>query len=196
MGCLWEAQRGGVITYRLLRIGWAIKKDDFESLRRAVKLSFALWGGRFNPILVIDDYEDAEALMEAFRVDFIHPVGNAPELKEFIKWFPHLVNPIIGQDIISRQHDGRGTAHVLDVHNALAYYFQRPEWAAFKKEGIGVYSWADDDPLADLFLIQYGAYLKDLFTRLPAAKITQIKEFTPATWARTEAKEKMLEQAA
>jgi transposase len=26
-------------------------------------------------------------------------------------------------------------------------------------------------------------YLKDLFTRLPAAKITQIKEFTPATWA-------------
>jgi len=27
-------------------------------------------------------------------------------------------------------------------------------------------------------------YLKDLFTRLPAAKITQIKEFTPAAWAR------------
>lgn len=27
-------------------------------------------------------------------------------------------------------------------------------------------------------------YLKDLFTRLPAAKITQIKQFTPAAWAR------------
>jgi hypothetical protein len=27
-------------------------------------------------------------------------------------------------------------------------------------------------------------YLKDLFTRLPAAKITQIKEFTPAAWAK------------
>jgi transposase len=27
-------------------------------------------------------------------------------------------------------------------------------------------------------------YLKDLFTRLPAAKITQIKEFTPAAWVR------------
>ena len=27
-------------------------------------------------------------------------------------------------------------------------------------------------------------YLKDLFRRLPAAKITQIKEFTPAAWAR------------
>ena len=37
-------------------------------------------------------------------------------------------------------------------------------------------------------------YLKDLFTRLPAAKITQIREFTPAAWAK--AKEKMLAQAA
>jgi len=27
-------------------------------------------------------------------------------------------------------------------------------------------------------------YLKDLFTRLPSAKISQIKEFTPAAWAR------------
>jgi transposase len=31
-------------------------------------------------------------------------------------------------------------------------------------------------------------YLKDLFTRLPAAKITQIKEFTPAAWAKAKAK--------
>ena len=30
-------------------------------------------------------------------------------------------------------------------------------------------------------------YLKDLFTRLPAAKITQIKEFTPAAWVKTKA---------
>jgi transposase len=37
-------------------------------------------------------------------------------------------------------------------------------------------------------------YLKDLFTRLPAAKISQIKEFTPSAWAR--AKEKMIAQAA
>ena len=29
-------------------------------------------------------------------------------------------------------------------------------------------------------------YLKDLFTRLPAAKITQIKEFTPAAWGKAQ----------
>jgi hypothetical protein len=31
-------------------------------------------------------------------------------------------------------------------------------------------------------------YLKDLFTRLPSAKITQIREFTPAAWAKASAK--------
>jgi transposase len=33
-------------------------------------------------------------------------------------------------------------------------------------------------------------YLKDLFTCLPSAKITEIKQFTPAEWARANAKEK------
>jgi len=27
-------------------------------------------------------------------------------------------------------------------------------------------------------------YLKDLFTRLPSAKITQVRDFTPAAWSR------------
>jgi transposase len=39
-------------------------------------------------------------------------------------------------------------------------------------------------------------YLKDLFTRLPAAKISQIKEFTPAGWTKAKAKERMVAQAA
>jgi transposase len=39
-------------------------------------------------------------------------------------------------------------------------------------------------------------YLKDLFTRLPAAKIPQIKEFTPAAWAKAKTKEKTVALAA
>jgi hypothetical protein len=37
-------------------------------------------------------------------------------------------------------------------------------------------------------------YLKDLFTRLPTAKITEIGEFTPATWGG--AKKQVVAQAA
>jgi transposase len=39
-------------------------------------------------------------------------------------------------------------------------------------------------------------YLKDLFTRLPAAKITQIKEFTPAEWVKAKAKHQAVALAA
>ena len=39
-------------------------------------------------------------------------------------------------------------------------------------------------------------YLKNLFTRLPAAKITQIKEFTPTAWAKTKANEQVVAYAA
>jgi len=39
-------------------------------------------------------------------------------------------------------------------------------------------------------------YLKDLFTRLPAAKITQIKDFTPAAWAKAYATKPVVALAA
>ena len=39
-------------------------------------------------------------------------------------------------------------------------------------------------------------YLKDLFTRLPSAKITEIKQFTPVGWTRDKAKENLIALAA
>jgi hypothetical protein len=39
-------------------------------------------------------------------------------------------------------------------------------------------------------------YLKDLFTRLPTAKIAKIQQFTPSRWARAKANEKLVAQAA
>ena len=39
-------------------------------------------------------------------------------------------------------------------------------------------------------------YLKDLFMRLPAARITEIKEFTPAAWAKAKTKHDLTAQAA
>jgi hypothetical protein len=39
-------------------------------------------------------------------------------------------------------------------------------------------------------------YLKDLFARLPAAKITEIAQFTPAAWGQARAKHDAVDQAA
>ncbi|MBK8815650.1 MAG: hypothetical protein IPN42_09185 [Methylococcaceae bacterium] len=71
------------ICYRPLRIGWAIRSGDMDSFRQAVKYSYALWGGRFNPILIIDNEEEVERLVELFRIDFIFPIGTSTEVKAF-----------------------------------------------------------------------------------------------------------------
>ena len=38
-------------------------------------------------------------------------------------------------------------------------------------------------------------YLKDSFTRLPAAKIIEIQQFTPRAWAKGKARKNLVEQA-
>ena len=61
------------ISYRPLRIGYAIKAGDMEAFRAAARFSFALWGGRFNPIIVVDEPQEADSLIDVFRVDMILP---------------------------------------------------------------------------------------------------------------------------
>ena len=146
------------IAYRPLRICWAIKAGDKEGFRKAVRQSHALWGGGFNPIVIVDRESEAKSLVELFRADVIFPVGESDEVKAFVAKFPHLINPFFHNSIFIGKGEGEVRAQVLDVQNALVYLRERPEWKEIKERGIRLYKWAPDDPLADLFLMQLGAY--------------------------------------
>lgn len=146
------------IAYRPLRICWAIKAGDKESFRNAVRQSHALWGGRFNPIVVIDNESEARRVIEAFRADVIIPIGESEEVKAFPRKFPHLINPFLNDGIFVGHGEGEVRAQVLDVHNAFFYLRDRPEWQGIKKRGVRLFKWQPDDPLADIFLMQLGAY--------------------------------------
>lgn len=146
------------VCYRPLRIGWAVREGDIDAIRLAVKYSYALWGGRFNPILVIDREEEAKQLVELYRLDMIWPLGDSQEVKDFTKKFPHLIHPFYGDSIFVKDEKWRSFAQVLDVSNAVSYWHSKPEWKFFKDEGIRTYQWQHDDPLADVFLVQFGAY--------------------------------------
>lgn len=146
------------IAYRPLRICWAIKADDKESFRKAVRLSHALWGGRFNPIVIIDRESEAKRLIEVFRADVIIPIGDSDEVKAFAGKFPHLINPFFSNKIFLDLGEQGGRSQVLDVQNALTYMRDRPEWQDVKNQGIHIYKWKPDDPLADFLLMQLGAY--------------------------------------
>ena len=83
------------IVYRPLRICWAIKQGDFAAFREAVQTNHALWGGRFNPIVIVDRPSEARALVEAFRADIVQPVGASEEVEAFAATFKHLISPFV-----------------------------------------------------------------------------------------------------
>jgi len=87
------------IRYRPLRIAWAIAEDDVQAFRTAVRYSYAFWGGRFNPLVVVDREREAAEIINAFNVDVICPVGNSALVKDFPKRFPHLIKPWISEGI-------------------------------------------------------------------------------------------------
>ena len=113
--------------YRPLRIAWAVHSGDLEAFRQAVKLSHTLWGGRFNPIVLVDRKNEAKSIVELFRVDVILPVGASVEAKEFPKRFPHLINPFHSHSVFVKGMDEHGRAQVLDIDNAVEYWREKPE---------------------------------------------------------------------
>ncbi len=145
------------IVYRPLRICWAIKEGDFVAFREAVRTNHAIWGGRFNPIVVVDRVSEAHAIVEAFRADIILPLGAGEEVKAFVATFKHLISPFLHEGVfIGQERDAR--AQVLDVQNAIVCARDTPEWKQIQERKPRVYKWAPDDPLADVFLMQLGAY--------------------------------------
>lgn len=146
------------ICYRPLRIAWAIKAGDINAFRTAVRSSFALWGGRFNPIVVVDHDALARELIEVFRSDVIIPIGESDKVKGFPKKFPHLNTPFMLEKAIFIPGQGGTRSYVLDVYNALLHFEDKPEWKAVKERGVRLYSWTKEDPLSDVFLMHFGQY--------------------------------------
>ena len=147
------------ICYRPLRIAWAIHSKDREAFREAVRLTHTMWGGRFNPLVLADQPEEARATIDAFRADFVIAIGAAEEVTNFPTQFPHLINPLLPKDLFLR-HPGQTTrAHILDMHNAVLQFRDTRAWKSFASEdAMQIPRWENDDPLADAFLVQLGAY--------------------------------------
>jgi hypothetical protein len=115
-------------------------------------------GGRFNPIVVVDKPDEARSLSNVSRADVILPIGDSPVVKEFPKKFPHIITPFYHENIFVGDANYGVRSEVLDIHNTLAHCRETPEWKQVKERGLRLYTWAIDDPLADVFLMQFGEY--------------------------------------
>ena len=129
------------ICYRPLRIAWAIRAGDLEAFRKAARLSYALWGGRFNPIVIVDHEDEASRLIDLFHVDWIRPIGDSDLVREFPKRFPHLIPPLFPDELfVSGMHKEKH-AQLLDVHNALAHVRDTSEWKTTKEAEMQICTW-------------------------------------------------------
>ena len=147
------------IKYRPLRIGWCLMDGDFAGLRKAFRLTHTMWGGRFNPIIPVEDFEHGKQLVTLFRVDVLIPMSQDENVKTFIEKFPYLPNPFFPQELHIRESSGKVHATVLDLYHPIRRLYEehvknnpQPAFHA------SLYEWDDDDPLACVLLATFGDF--------------------------------------
>jgi hypothetical protein len=145
------------ICYRPLRIAWAVESGDHDGFRDAVRLSHAFFGGRFNPIVLVESPE-AQNLVELFRADIVLPVGASEKARQFVANFPHLRSPLFPEKLFISGFQDQVHCSIVDMHNAMAHWQQVGDFTNIKEANIGLYEWDASDPPANLFLIQLGAF--------------------------------------
>jgi hypothetical protein len=84
-----------------------------------------MWGGRYNPIIPVDDRETAEALVKLFRVDDLVRMSSDSVVVDFIAAHNHLASPIMGGELfVPTMPSGKALAVVDIGHPAIRLYEQ------------------------------------------------------------------------
>jgi hypothetical protein len=91
------------LDYRPVRIGWIIPNRDITCLAKAATWSSCLWGGKFNPVVPIDDPALADQLVRSFAVDLLIPVDATDATRTFVDRFPYLTHESWGDPIFTRR---------------------------------------------------------------------------------------------
>jgi hypothetical protein len=131
-------------------------------MRRAIRLTHTLWGGRFNPIIPIGDTEEdkqlSENLVETFHVDVLYPLADDLRIKDFLQQFKYLLWPEFQTELF--QETGRGKiAEFLDIYHPVRDLFEEHiKDKASPSLSLTLYEWESIDPLGDVFLAFFGAY--------------------------------------
>lgn len=145
------------LRYRPVRIGWCVTRGDLAAFRRSARRSFSLWGGRFNPIIPIDDPAEARALIDLFRVDCLHAATRSEAVNAFIKSQAHLPWPDHqGGFVKDRGHVGK-TSTFADLLAPTRKLFEEHYKNNLQADPLVVlHEWSDEDPLADMLLATFG----------------------------------------
>jgi hypothetical protein len=94
------------VSYRPVRLGWCVRDNNWEDLRRAVRLTRTLWGGRYNPVIPVGNLDLSRALVDLYGVDALYAVADDNRLHDFIAGFSWLRWPNFHKDIFIQGERG------------------------------------------------------------------------------------------
>ncbi len=147
------------VRYRPIRLGWCVKQDDFVELRKALRITHTLWGGRFNPIIPLGEPELARQLVKTFRVDCLYCLSDSTEGSALTKEFDYLLWPKFRTELFVDVDYGQRQAAFLDVFHPVRHLHEGEIKDREKPAVTGtMFRWDSADPLGDVFLATFGAY--------------------------------------
>src|SRR5712692_1163068 len=148
------------VSYRPVRVGWCVRLGNVEDVRRVLRWTHTIWGGRYNPIIPVDAGVDGKKLVSRFRVDALYPAVDDPGLKAFADSFPHLRWPEFQRSPDFFEETGSGKeSPLLDIsHPVSRFHRDYVKGEANPKISATLFEWDGTDPLADVLLAQFGSY--------------------------------------
>ncbi|URK87086.1 hypothetical protein LP421_25080 [Rhizobium sp. RCAM05350] len=93
--------------------------------------------------------------MRLFSPDFLFPVGDHPDIAAFVASFDYLTSPFNTGALFFPKTP---TSRLLDIQNLIAHHRKTAEWTQLVEAGVQIAKWSADDPLADVFLLQFGGF--------------------------------------
>jgi len=146
------------VRYRPIRIGWCVREGNLEDIDRALRMTHTLWGGRYNPLISINNLGSLTGLADIFRVDALFPVCEDNLIQEFLRGMEHLSWPMFQKDLFIDGHDGKVPTLIDVVHSARQIRQDIPATVEKIPSNARIFEWTDTDSLKYVFLAMFGAY--------------------------------------
>lgn len=141
------------VQSRPIKIGWCVRRESLDDFRTALRLTHTLWGGRFNPLIPIDDHDLADDIVRLFGVDLLYPVSQVQPVTDFIKRYHHLPWSIGPVKVFFDN-----CTNFADISHPLKMIREENATRDSKRSEFFVPNWRSDDPLEDVLLAQFGGY--------------------------------------
>jgi len=148
------------VQYRPLRVGFLVREGCLDDLVEAARLTTALWGGLYNPLIpVASNHASVDRLIRFFGVDLLHPVADDDSLSAAFSrydWLPWRAGKHRSELLMGEGGDRRLT--LLDVSPVTQHYWEHSFRHKESESPCVLVTWSATDPLRHLFALMFGQY--------------------------------------